>query len=195
MRRIRPRACLLGMATGLLLAFSPNVLSAQERKPGDVCDELPPGGTRAACLEGAKLLLAPSPISETELVIWVRGNEGAITYRYELQGAGDASPDTLKECETQGALTLPLDAKTGLLLTADDIVYTWKMPALDLEVDLVPGRINLATVEARAKAPADPKVQLIDEETGAVLSTADARFIESARDESGRLRLQDFCGG
>lgn len=45
---------------------------------------------------------------------------------------------------TDNAIVLPIDTNIRLLVTAEDVIHSWAMPALGVKIDAVPGRLNEA---------------------------------------------------
>jgi cytochrome c oxidase subunit 2 len=48
---------------------------------------------------------------------------------------------------TDNNVVLPVGKKVRLLVTADDVVHSWGVPALGIKLDTVPGRLNETWVE------------------------------------------------
>lgn len=73
-----------------------------------------------------------------ELSVTIIGYQYGWRYAYpntETDGAG--------ECRVEGALVLPRGKRVHLSITADDIIHEWRVPALDLKADAIPGLLNL----------------------------------------------------
>lgn len=47
------------------------------------------------------------------------------------------------------SLTIPFNRPTRFLITANDVIHSWAVPALGIKVDACPGRINSVTVIPR----------------------------------------------
>jgi len=43
---------------------------------------------------------------------------------------------------TDNMIVLPVDTNIRLLVTAEDVIHSWAMPALGVKIDAVPGRLN-----------------------------------------------------
>ncbi len=43
---------------------------------------------------------------------------------------------------TDNSIVLPIDTNIRLLVTAEDVIHAWAMPALGVKIDAVPGRLN-----------------------------------------------------
>nr|YP_010582963.1 cytochrome c oxidase subunit II [Vatana ogromna]UGN61409.1 cytochrome c oxidase subunit II [Vatana ogromna] len=44
--------------------------------------------------------------------------------------------------ETDNKIVLPFNMKTRILMTSDDVIHSWTIPALGIKMDASPGRIN-----------------------------------------------------
>jgi hypothetical protein len=178
-------------AIAFCLTCAPAALSAEERRPADVCEELPQAA-RADCTAAAELLMRPSPGDAADLTVWVTAADGMLSYRYQSRITGNQETSKASECETSAGLNLPTGANVSLNVTAEDRIYTWQVSSLGLKVDMVPGRINQLQI-ARVPFSADAaKGQVRDESNGVVVTTK-VRFIDNARNPDGLLRLKAFC--
>lgn len=79
-------------------------------------------------------------------------------WRYEYQKLGEnfnklrfdsyiisnenSSLDTFRLLDVDNRVILPLNIETRLLVSASDVLHSWRMPALGLKIDACPGRIN-----------------------------------------------------
>lgn len=48
----------------------------------------------------------------------------------------------LRLLETDNIVVLPVDTNVRVIVTADDVIHSWAVPALGVKIDAVPGRIN-----------------------------------------------------
>lgn len=48
----------------------------------------------------------------------------------------------LRLLETDNIVVLPVDTNVRVIVTADDVIHSWAVPALGVKMDAVPGRIN-----------------------------------------------------
>jgi cytochrome c oxidase subunit II len=51
-------------------------------------------------------------------------------------------PGQLRLLETDNVIVLPVDTNVRVIVTADDVIHSWAVPALGVKTDAVPGRIN-----------------------------------------------------
>ena len=54
----------------------------------------------------------------------------------------DLGPGDLRLLTTDNAVVLPVDTTIRLLLTANDVIHAWAVPAFGVKMDAVPGRLN-----------------------------------------------------
>ena len=48
----------------------------------------------------------------------------------------------LRLLETTNPIILPVDTNIKVLVTADDVIHSWAIPALGVKIDAIPGRLN-----------------------------------------------------
>jgi cytochrome c oxidase subunit 2 len=99
-----------------------------------------------------KLLYAQKVIPEAEMTVKAIGLQWYWTYEYPDHGdlTFDAImiPDAeiqegqLRLLETDNRLVLPVQTNIRILVTADDVLHSWAIPAFGIKMDAVPGRIN-----------------------------------------------------
>lgn len=54
----------------------------------------------------------------------------------------ERSADQPRLLATDNAIVLPIDTNIRLLVTAEDVLHAWAMPAFGVKIDAVPGRLN-----------------------------------------------------
>src|SRR3546814_13888754 len=69
-------------------------------------------------------------------------DNGGFTFDSMLVEDADLQPDDLRLLETDNEVVLPVDTNVRLLMTADDVVHSWAIPAFAVKLDAVPGRIT-----------------------------------------------------
>jgi cytochrome c oxidase subunit 2 len=99
-----------------------------------------------------RLLYFADRTAEPELTIKAIGHQWYWTYEYPDNGnfAFDAimvpdneiKPGQLRLLETDNRLVVPVGANIRLLVTADDVIHAWAIPAFGVKIDAVPGRVN-----------------------------------------------------
>lgn len=99
-----------------------------------------------------RLLYLEEQIPEADMTLKVTGHQWYWSYEYPDHGdiAFDAfmlADDELEEGQprllaTDEDIVLPVDTTIRVLITADDVLHSWAMPAFGVKMDAVPGRIN-----------------------------------------------------
>lgn len=99
-----------------------------------------------------RLLYFADRTEEAEMTVKIIGHQWYWSYEYPDNGNftfdsmlvedADLQPDQLRLLETDTEVVLPVDTNVRLLMTADDVVHSWAIPAFAVKLDAVPGRIN-----------------------------------------------------
>ena len=55
---------------------------------------------------------------------------------------GELKTGELRLLETTNPIVLPVDTGVKVLVTADDVIHSWAIPALGVKIDALPGRLN-----------------------------------------------------
>ena len=107
-----------------------------------------------------KLLYFADRAVDAEMTIKAVGHQWYWSYEYPDHGAftfdstlvcrtdeecadeatGGVTP--IRLLDTDNRVVLPVDTTIRLLVTADDVLHNWAMPAFGIKLDAVPGRIN-----------------------------------------------------
>jgi cytochrome c oxidase subunit 2 len=99
-----------------------------------------------------KLLYLQKVIPESEMTVKAIGLQWYWTYEYPDHG--DITFDALmvadadlqegqpRLLETDNRLVLPVETNIRVLVTADDVIHAWAVPAFGVKIDAIPGRIN-----------------------------------------------------
>ena len=53
--------------------------------------------------------------------------------------------------ETNNMIALPLDTTVRILVTSEDVIHSWAVPAFGVKVDAIPGRLNQVFVTPRVQ--------------------------------------------
>jgi cytochrome c oxidase subunit 2 len=69
---------------------------------------------------------------------------GTIEFDSYMRQESDLNLGELRLYETDFPLVLPKFTHIRFMITADDVIHSWSVPALGIKVDAVPGRINHA---------------------------------------------------
>ena len=99
-----------------------------------------------------KLLYFMDRTSEAEMTLKAIGHQWY--WSYEYPDHGDFTFDSLmladdeledgqpRLLEVDNRVVLPVDTNIRILITADDVLHSWAMPAFGVKTDAVPGRVN-----------------------------------------------------
>ncbi len=112
----------------------------------------------AMAIPATKTLVAMEDTSQSDLTIKITGSQWKWHYSYFEQGVEfysllATSQKQIDGEEVKGAhyllevdqpLVLPTDRKVRFLLTSDDVIHSWWVPAFAVKKDTIPGYINEA---------------------------------------------------
>lgn len=112
----------------------------------------------AMAVPATKTLIAMEDASESDLTVQITGSQWKWHYRYFDQGVefysllgtlpqqiqGQVAKGQNYLLEVDHPLVLPTDRKIRFLITSDDVIHSWWMPAFAVKKDAVPGFINEA---------------------------------------------------
>ncbi len=112
----------------------------------------------AMAVPATKTLVAMEDASESDLTVQITGSQWKWHYKYfnegvefysllatmpeQIQGQLNKGENYLLEVDQP--LVLPTDRKVRFLITSDDVIHSWWMPAFAVKKDAVPGFINEA---------------------------------------------------
>lgn len=106
----------------------------------------------AIAIPSLRLLYYEETIPEADMTLKAVGHQWYWSYEYPDHGdfgftAIMVPDDELKEGElrllaTDNAVVLPVDKVVRVLVTAQDVIHSWAIPAMGVKTDAVPGRIN-----------------------------------------------------
>ena len=97
-----------------------------------------------------KLLYYIDEVPDSELTIKVVGHQWYWTYEYADQGItfdslmipdDELKPGQVRMLEVDNRVVVPVGANVRILLTADDVIHSWAVPAFGIKFDTVPGRL------------------------------------------------------
>jgi cytochrome c oxidase subunit 2 len=99
-----------------------------------------------------KLMYYSDRAVEADMTLKAAGNQFFWTYEYPdhddltfdaiIVEEEDLKEGDLRLLTTDNAVVLPVDTTVRLLLTANDVIHSWAMPAFGVKLDAVPGRLN-----------------------------------------------------
>jgi len=103
-------------------------------------------------IPGMRLLYFHDRAQDYEMTLKVTGHQWYWTYNYPDQGdfefdsipvpEGDLEPGQPRLLTVDNRVVLPVDTNIQVLITADDVIHNWAVPALGMKIDATPGRIN-----------------------------------------------------
>jgi cytochrome c oxidase subunit 2 len=115
-----------------------------------------------------RYLIAQYDTSESEMTVKVTGYQWMWRYEYLGEDVGftsrlDRESERIRQSgitptladnpnyllDVDNALVLPTDTKIRFVITADDVIHAWWVPALGWKQDAIPGVINEAWTEIR----------------------------------------------
>ena len=101
-----------------------------------------------------KLLYFMDKTDSPELTLKVTAHQWYWSYTYQDNGNFtfdslmvpddqiDKSKGQLRLLETDNRVVLPVDTNIRVLVTSDDVLHAWAVPAFGVKMDTVPGRLN-----------------------------------------------------
>ncbi|MGF1640631.1 MAG: cytochrome c oxidase subunit II [Rhodospirillales bacterium] len=99
-----------------------------------------------------KLLYFSDRTDDYEMTLKVTGHQWYWTYAYPDHGDfsfdsipirdEDLEDGQLRLLTVDNRVVLPVDTNIQILITADDVIHAWAIPALGMKVDATPGRVN-----------------------------------------------------
>ena len=99
-----------------------------------------------------KLLYYQDRAVDPEMTIKAIGHQWYWTYEYPdhdgltfdalMIADEDIVEGQLRLLETDNRIVVPVDTSIQVLVTADDVLHAWALPAFGVKIDAVPGRLN-----------------------------------------------------
>nr|YP_010960590.1 cytochrome c oxidase subunit II [Myrophis microchir]WNH38032.1 cytochrome c oxidase subunit II [Myrophis microchir] len=103
-------------------------------------------------LPSLRILYLMDEISDPHLTIKAIGHQWYWSYEYtDYEDLGfdsymiptqDLTPGQFRLLETDHRMVVPTDSPVRVLVTAEDVLHSWAVPALGVKMDAVPGRLN-----------------------------------------------------
>nr|YP_010164601.1 cytochrome c oxidase subunit II [Muraenesox cinereus]QRM91338.1 cytochrome c oxidase subunit II [Muraenesox cinereus] len=103
-------------------------------------------------LPSLRILYLMDEISDPHLTVKAIGHQWYWSYEYTdyedltfdsyMIPTQDLSPGQFRLLETDHRMVVPMDSPVRVLVTADDVLHSWAVPALGVKMDGVPGRLN-----------------------------------------------------
>nr|YP_009059882.1 cytochrome c oxidase subunit II [Lepidoblepharon ophthalmolepis]BAP58967.1 cytochrome c oxidase subunit II [Lepidoblepharon ophthalmolepis] len=106
-------------------------------------------------LPSLRILYLMDEINDPHLTIKTMGHQWYWSYEYTdyedlefdsyMIPTQDLSPGQFRLLETDHRLVIPTETPVRVLISAEDVLHSWTLPALGVKMDAVPGRLNQST--------------------------------------------------
>nr|YP_009566656.1 cytochrome c oxidase subunit II [Halichoeres nigrescens]YP_009861690.1 cytochrome c oxidase subunit II [Thalassoma lunare]QBB10830.1 cytochrome c oxidase subunit II [Halichoeres nigrescens]QKD75028.1 cytochrome c oxidase subunit II [Thalassoma lunare] len=103
-------------------------------------------------LPSLRILYLMDEINDPHLTIKAIGHQWYWSYEYtDYEELGfdsymiptqDLIPGQFRLLETDHRMVIPMESPVRVLVTAEDVLHSWAVPALGVKMDAVPGRLN-----------------------------------------------------
>nr|YP_009510323.2 cytochrome c oxidase subunit II [Neocyema erythrosoma] len=109
-------------------------------------------------LPSLRILYLMDEINDPHLTIKTIGHQWYWSYEYSeyenlefdsyLIPTQDLTPGQFRLLETDHRVVIPVKSPIRLMITAEDVLHSWTVPALGVKMDAVPGRLNQTALSA-----------------------------------------------
>nr|BAI77212.1 cytochrome c oxidase subunit II [Bertella idiomorpha] len=106
-------------------------------------------------LPSLRILYLMDEINDPHLTIKAIGHQWYWSYEYTdyedlefdsyMIPTQDLTPGQFRLLEADHRMVVPVESPIRVLVTAEDVLHSWAVPALGVKMDAVPGRLNQAT--------------------------------------------------
>nr|DAC76976.1 TPA_asm: cytochrome oxidase subunit 2 [Sceloporus woodi] len=106
-------------------------------------------------LPSLRILYLMDEINNPHLTIKTLGHQWYWSYEYTdyedltfdsyMTPTSDLSPGTFRLLEVDNRMVVPMEAPIRVLISAEDVLHSWAVPALGIKTDAIPGRLNQTT--------------------------------------------------
>nr|WNH20285.1 cytochrome c oxidase subunit II [Brachysomophis crocodilinus] len=103
-------------------------------------------------LPSLRILYLMDEINDPHLTVKAIGHQWYWSYEYtDYENLGfdsymiptqDLSPGQFRLLETDHRMVVPMESPVRVLVTAEDVLHSWAVPAMGVKMDAVPGRLN-----------------------------------------------------
>nr|YP_009355562.1 cytochrome c oxidase subunit II [Acanthaphritis unoorum]BAX03893.1 cytochrome c oxidase subunit II [Acanthaphritis unoorum] len=103
-------------------------------------------------LPSLRILYLMDEINDPHLTIKAMGHQWYWSYEYtDFEELGfdsymiptqDLTPGQFRLLEADHRMVVPMESPVRMLVSADDVLHSWAVPALGVKMDAVPGRLN-----------------------------------------------------
>nr|AGN71157.1 cytochrome c oxidase subunit II [Dyscophus antongilii] len=130
--------------------FSTNTIDAQEIEM--VWTIMPAIILIVIALPSLRILYLMDEISNPDITIKAIGHQWYWSYEYSdfanlnfdsyMVPTADLTPGQFRLLEVDNRMVTPMGMATRTIVTADDVLHSWAVPALGVKTDAIPGRLN-----------------------------------------------------
>nr|YP_004717901.1 cytochrome c oxidase subunit II [Ichthyborus sp. NM-2010]BAK42150.1 cytochrome oxidase subunit 2 [Ichthyborus sp. NM-2010] len=109
-------------------------------------------------LPSLRILYLMDEINDPHLTVKAIGHQWFWSYEYTDYGdlefdsfmipTNQLMPGEFRLLETDNRMVIPMEAPIRVLITSEDVLHSWAIPALGVKTDAVPGRLNQSTFMA-----------------------------------------------
>nr|YP_010234518.1 cytochrome c oxidase subunit II [Acanthodactylus schmidti]QTA72697.1 cytochrome c oxidase subunit II [Acanthodactylus schmidti] len=109
-------------------------------------------------LPSLRILYLMDEINNPHLTIKAMGHQWYWSYEYTdyenllfdsyMVPTLDLSPGAFRLLEVDHRMVIPMESPIRVLVSAEDVLHSWAVPALGIKTDAVPGRLNQTTLIA-----------------------------------------------
>nr|YP_010950491.1 cytochrome c oxidase subunit II [Beringraja binoculata]WMI36447.1 cytochrome c oxidase subunit II [Beringraja binoculata] len=103
-------------------------------------------------LPSLRILYLMDEINDPHITIKALGHQWYWSYEYTdyenlefdsyMIQTGDLNPGQFRLLEADHRMVVPMESPIRVLVTAEDVLHAWTIPALGVKMDAVPGRLN-----------------------------------------------------
>nr|AEL97166.1 cytochrome c oxidase subunit 2 [Glaucostegus typus] len=103
-------------------------------------------------LPSLRILYLMDEVNDPHITIKALGHQWYWTYEYTdyqdlefdsyMIQTEDLNPGQFRLLETDHRMVVPMQSPIRMLITAEDVLHSWTVPALGVKMDAVPGRLN-----------------------------------------------------
>nr|QOJ45042.1 cytochrome c oxidase subunit II [Allobates aff. tapajos 1 AR-2020] len=103
-------------------------------------------------LPSLRILYLMDEISSPDITVKTIGHQWYWSYEYSdftnlnfdsyMVPSKDLNPGHFRLLEVDNRMTTPIGMATRTIITAEDVLHSWAVPALGVKIDAIPGRLN-----------------------------------------------------
>nr|YP_009727462.1 cytochrome c oxidase subunit II [Sturisomatichthys panamensis]QIA95523.1 cytochrome c oxidase subunit II [Sturisomatichthys panamensis] len=103
-------------------------------------------------LPSLRILYLMDEVNDPHLTVKAMGHQWYWSYEYTdyenlafdsyMVPTQDLTPGQFRLLETDHRMVVPMESPVRILVSAEDVLHSWALPALGIKMDAVPGRLN-----------------------------------------------------